>query len=305
MKSRLSPCPPPTHTHTPNIMSLEWLKIHFQSVCSIASLQAFSALGHEGILHARTMGIRAVFTDHSLFGFADASSVITNKFLEVMLTDIDHVICVSYTRCAVCLLLFVVKQHILLANSKENTVLRASLRPENVSVIPNAVDTACFTPQPVSRKNGQGTYFTWPHCLANISYLSLPSSDCGCDEQASLPKRDRHFGRHHSHLVCKSLRRPIPYWSDTRVFNPLYVHLHNNFPFSSPLTGGDGPKRVLLEETREKLQLQDRVHLLGSLDHSQVRDVSKHSDKIQERTKLPSPTLPPPFTGVGSRGHLP
>lgn len=44
------------------------------------------------------MGIRTVFTDHSLFGFADASSIVTNKFLEIILTDVDHVICVSHTR---------------------------------------------------------------------------------------------------------------------------------------------------------------------------------------------------------------
>jgi len=78
-------------------------------------------------MHAGTMGIRTVFTDHSLFGFADGSSIITNKFLEVILTDIHHVICVSFT-------------------SKENTVLRASLQPNLVSVIPNAVDPLCFTP---------------------------------------------------------------------------------------------------------------------------------------------------------------
>jgi len=60
--------------------------------------QAFSPLCHEALLHARTMGIRAVFTDHSLFGFADFSSINSNKFLEFVLTDIDHVICVSYTR---------------------------------------------------------------------------------------------------------------------------------------------------------------------------------------------------------------
>ena len=90
---------------------------------------AFSALCHEGILHAGTMGLHTVFTDHSLFGFADGSSILTNKFLEVVLTDIHHVICVSYT-------------------SKENTVLRASLQPNMVSVIPNAVDASCFTPDP-------------------------------------------------------------------------------------------------------------------------------------------------------------
>ncbi|KAE8266442.1 hypothetical protein A4X09_0g5904 [Tilletia walkeri] len=39
--------------------------------------QALSSMAHEGILHARSMGIRAVFTDHSLFGFADAASIMT------------------------------------------------------------------------------------------------------------------------------------------------------------------------------------------------------------------------------------
>jgi len=44
------------------------------------------------------MGIKACFTDHSLFGFADASSILTNKVLKFTLSEIDHVICVSHTR---------------------------------------------------------------------------------------------------------------------------------------------------------------------------------------------------------------
>ena len=35
--------------------------------------------------------------------------------------------------------------------SKENTVLRASIRPQVVSVIPNAVDGTMFTPDPTQR----------------------------------------------------------------------------------------------------------------------------------------------------------
>ncbi len=35
--------------------------------------QATSTMAHEAILQARTMGYRAVYTDHSLFGFADAA----------------------------------------------------------------------------------------------------------------------------------------------------------------------------------------------------------------------------------------
>ena len=59
-----------------------------------------------------------MFTDHSLFGFADASSIATNKLLKAALADANAVICVSHT-------------------SRENTVLRACLPPARVSVIPN------------------------------------------------------------------------------------------------------------------------------------------------------------------------
>lgn len=78
------------------------------------------------------MGYSTCFTDHSLFGFADASSIHMNKLLKFTLSDISHVICVSNT-------------------SKENTVLRAQLDPHLVSVIPNAVDTTQFTPDPSKR----------------------------------------------------------------------------------------------------------------------------------------------------------
>ena len=38
--------------------------------------------------------------------------------------------------------------------------------------------------------------------------------------------------------------------------------------------GGDGPKRILLEEVREKHQLHERVQFLGELKHKDVRNVS-------------------------------
>ena len=54
-------------------------------------------MGHEGILHAHLMGIRTVFTDHSLFGFDDAASILTNKLMVGSLKNVDAVICVSHT----------------------------------------------------------------------------------------------------------------------------------------------------------------------------------------------------------------
>ena len=72
------------------------LKYHYEDI-DWTFPQAFSTLGHEAMFHARTMGLRTVFTDHSLFGFADASSILTNKVLSFSLADCTHCICVSNT----------------------------------------------------------------------------------------------------------------------------------------------------------------------------------------------------------------
>ncbi|GIX74860.1 n-acetylglucosaminyl-phosphatidylinositol biosynthetic protein [Caerostris extrusa] len=140
---------------------------------------AFSALAHEAMLHAKTMGLKTVFTDHSLFGFADASAIITNKLLQMCLSVCNHVICVSHT-------------------GKENTALRANVHPNVISVIPNAVDTVIFKPD-----------------------------------------------------LNKSLKSTV----------------------TVVVISGDGPKRIVLEEVRERYQLQERVILLGSVKHENVRDV--------------------------------
>ena len=67
-----------------------------ERITLIHSHASLSSLGHEGILHAHLLGVRTVFTDHSLFGFDDAASILTNKLLEGMLRNVDAAICVSY-----------------------------------------------------------------------------------------------------------------------------------------------------------------------------------------------------------------
>lgn len=106
--------------------------------------QAFSAMAQQALLHSRTLGYKTVFTDHSLVGFADMTSIAMNKALKWTLTDVHAVICVSHT-------------------SKENTVLRVSLPPDLVYVIPNAVDATQFEPakrQPLSINSGRITVVT-------------------------------------------------------------------------------------------------------------------------------------------------
>jgi phosphatidylinositol glycan class A protein len=58
---------------------------------------AFSTVAHEAMNTARLMGLHTVFTDHSLFGFADTSAIVTNMFLHLSLGNCSHCICVSHT----------------------------------------------------------------------------------------------------------------------------------------------------------------------------------------------------------------
>jgi phosphatidylinositol N-acetylglucosaminyltransferase subunit A len=89
---------------------------------------------HEAMIHAHSVGLPVVFTDHSLFGFADGSSILTNKILKFTLSTVNAVICVSNT-------------------SKENTVLRAALDPFRVYVIPNAINSTHFASSPMNLRN--------------------------------------------------------------------------------------------------------------------------------------------------------
>ena len=168
-----------------------------------------SSLCHEAIVHGNTMGLKTVYTDHSLFGFADVTSIIHNKLQKFTLLDIGHVICVSHT-------------------CKENTVLRASLDPSLVSVIPNAVVHDDFKPA-----------------------LSRPSLN-----KITIVVISRLFQNKGADLLTAIIPRICSDRSDIRF-----------------LIAGDGPKFIDLEQMRERYQLQDRVELIGSIRHEQVRDV--------------------------------
>lgn len=162
------------------------------------------------------MGITSVFTDHSLFGFSDTSSILTNKLLKGTLSNVQAVICVSNT-------------------SKENTVLRAALSPEQVYVIPNAVVAEQFMPD-LSRKVDLNKKLT-------IVVASRLVYRKGIDLLVwVIPK------------LCAA------------------------YPELNFVIAGDGPKRVDLEQMREKHLLMDRVELVGSVASHEVRDVLVRGD---------------------------
>lgn len=174
--------------------------------------QSTSGLAHEALLHARTMGLPTVFTDHSLFGFANSPAINLNKLMKFSLSDANHVICVSHC-------------------SKENLCLRAMLDPEMVSVIPNAVDTTKLLPLGPHEPPLNSARFT-------IVVLSRLVYRKGIDLILEVIP-----------LICA--RHPEVHW----------------------IIGGDGPKRVLLDQMREKYSLHDRVEMIGAVPHESIRSV--------------------------------
>ena len=84
-----------------------------------------SMLSYEAIACALLLGIRTVFTEHSLFNFADTASVNLNKIVKWAYRDVDACIAVS-------------------AACKDNVSLRAKIDPHRVFTIQNAVNTDLF-----------------------------------------------------------------------------------------------------------------------------------------------------------------
>ncbi|KAL2117277.1 hypothetical protein VTJ04DRAFT_9445 [Mycothermus thermophilus] len=188
---------------------------------------SLSSLCHEAILHARTMGLRTVYTDHSLFGFADAASIFANKLLKFSLSDVDHVICVSHT-------------------CKENTVLRASLDPLMVSVIPNAVVAENFKPLDPSELSSDA--FSRRH--------PPPARPPGPHDMITIVVISRLFYNKGTDLLTAAIPRIL-----------------ENHPNTRFIIAGDGPKAIDLEQMIEQNVLQDRVEMLGPIRHEEVRDV--------------------------------
>ncbi|KAH9279262.1 Phosphatidylinositol N-acetylglucosaminyltransferase subunit A [Echinococcus granulosus] len=180
-----------------------------ESVDVVHGHSAFSPLALESLMHAKALGLRALFTDHSLFGFADLSSILANRALFMSLNVVDNFICVSHV-------------------AKENTVLRGGIEPERVYVIPNAIDPRAFTPDPARRDPD------------NITVVVV------------------------SRLV---------YRKGADLLAAIIPPLCSTFPKLRFIIGGDGPKRLALEEMRERHNLHFRVEMLGALPNHKIRDV--------------------------------
>ena len=107
--------------------------VHLHQGTSVTSLEC--------LLHARTLGLRTVYTDHSLFGFGDLAEVNINKVLRSVFADLDQSISVSNI-------------------ARDNLVLRSMLNPTKSNVIPNGVDFTKFKPDPELQKKKNSNEIT-------------------------------------------------------------------------------------------------------------------------------------------------
>lgn len=110
--------------------------------------------------------------------------------------------------------------------SKENTVLRASLQPSIVSVIPNAVDASCFTPDPSRSKPDRGSYNGQLY-FRNIILIFSCSDCCGC-KSVGLSQRNGPAGWDNPHRLYKTPRPSLHYRYYKATINELLLesHLH-------------------------------------------------------------------------------
>lgn len=176
----------------------------------VHSHQATSTLANEALVYASELGLKSVYTDHSLFGFDDIASLILNRVLRITLSTADAVICVSHT-------------------CRDNLIVRAAIDPSVVHALPNAVDPSNFTPDPTKRSND-----------GRIKVVVI------------------------SRLV---------YRKGVDLLVGIVPQICNKFADVDFIIGGDGGKRLDLEEMVERERLQDRVEFLGSVPHAEVRDV--------------------------------
>ena len=133
--------------------------------------------------------------------------------------------------------------------SKENTVLRASLDPLMVSVIPNAVVAENFKPLDPPTAAPQASFGSHHH----------------------PPPPGRPPGPHDTITIVVISR--LFYNKGTDLLTAAIPRILENHPHTRFIIAGDGPKAIDLEQMIEQNVLQDRVEMLGPIRHEEVRDV--------------------------------
>lgn len=137
-------------------------------------------------------------------------------------------------------------------HSKENTVLRASLDPLMVSVIPNALVAENFQPLLYDSSKKRKQQGIQPDAFPPPP----PPQRLGPNDIITIVVISRLFYNKGTDLLIAAIPRILA-----------------NDPHVRFIIAGSGPKALDLEQMLERRVLQDRVELLGAVRHEEVRDV--------------------------------
>jgi phosphatidylinositol glycan class A protein len=224
-----------------------------ENISIVHGHQSTSTMCHEGLLFARVLGYRVCYTEHSLFGLTDTSSICVNAILNMTLRDIDHAIAVSNA-------------------CKESLAVRSRVKYEHISTIPNAVDALKFRPDAEAS-------FTLEEVSSNFNASANPTIKISkCREIEREAKTTSSSARHlqtsySTRTITVVMICRLEYRKGIGLFAAALPQICAAHPTVRFLIGGDGRMRCLLDETVLEHGLGDRVELLGELDHSMVRSV--------------------------------
>ena len=214
--------------------------------------QAGSALAHEAAYAAQLLGVPTVYTEHSLMDLRSLSSIALNMMMAFTLCDAAQVVCVSH--CA-----------------KENLVLRAGIDPDMVSVIPNAINAENFAPVKVSE-----------HEHAEHDKQEQDEQEHKQEKQdepeQEQQEQEEQQQQPDENMVTVVLLSRLVYRKGVDLAVAAIPRLCRSDAKVRFVVGGDGPKRLALEEMREREGLQERVEMLGEVPHERVRAVLARGD---------------------------
>ena len=147
--------------------------------------------------------------------------------------------------------------------SKENTALRACIPPARISVIPNAVDAARFTPNPGAQPPGRITVVAMSRLVyrKGIDLIAHVIPEM-CRR---IPNMDFILSELHAHPCLGQAPQ------QKSCIGTFQAELQDPYQARTSAAGGDGPKAHVLEHMVQQHSLQGRVRLVGAVSHAAVR----------------------------------
>lgn len=222
--------------------------------------QSMSALAVETILHAQTLGLKTVFTEHSLFESGAFENIVVNKLNSIVLSNVDKVICVSYTL-------------------KENFIKRIGVDRGDVHVIPNGVSKRFIKSKiKLRKKNKICENLPKTEEISNIG-SSKDTNLLKIEENNSSLYKNNEFekisGRREKIRIISCCRFVYRKGIDILIRTiPKICNLDKRIEF---LIIGDGVKKFELERMIDENNLNKRVKLKDGVEHKKMPGVfSKH-----------------------------